>query len=216
MTAKDFFKKKYGNDPYFACFHDSDMINFANEYNFYKMFELITLTIKNLRRGDDLENSKELFFELIKANINEICKDFDLRWLISVVDTYADHGTELEKSNAMIISTYANMIKIADTAHFLVSTNNGRRVVKHKEVKLLQGVVYMYDGINSLQIKTDDMPNILFYRIDDRLKHTPELWCLFEEIKKRFAQHSPVMQIANYHKGFYDKLFFEDRKTFRK
>jgi len=32
MTAKEFFKEKYGDDDYVSCFHDTDMIQFAEEY----------------------------------------------------------------------------------------------------------------------------------------------------------------------------------------
>jgi len=31
MTAKEFFKEKYGDD-YVSCFNDTDMVQFAEEY----------------------------------------------------------------------------------------------------------------------------------------------------------------------------------------
>ena len=164
--------------------------------------------IKNLRRGDNLQESKAIFFEEIGKNYNYWCKKLTLRWLISVADTYIDHGTPTEQRNAMVISTYFNLVKIADTAMLLKQPNS------YMLPRLLEDVVFMYDEVNSLKITSDDMPNILFYRIDRLMAETPHLQQLFEEVKLRLATHSTTLRIASYHKGFYDKIFFEGRKTY--
>lgn len=130
-------------------------------------------------------------------------------WLVSVVDTFIDHGTETEKRNAAIISTYFNLVKIADTSKLLTKPD------KSMLPRLLEDVVFMHDEANSLKISSDDMPNVLFYRLDGLMKPTPHLRQIFETIKIRLAKHSQTMQVAQYHKGFYDKIFFENRKNFK-
>ncbi|MDH5524513.1 MAG: hypothetical protein OEY01_11055 [Desulfobulbaceae bacterium] len=165
--------------------------------------------IQNLRRGDHLAVSKTEFFNEMNVNMPYWCNTLSLRWLVSVADTYIDHGTPTEARNAMVISTYFNMVKIADTSRLL--SNPCRDMLP----RLLDDVVFMYDEVNSLKITTDDMPNILFYRINELMQPTPALQMLFEEIKRRLAHHSQTMQIAGYHKGFYNKIFFEGRRNYK-
>ena len=170
--------------------------------------ELIKL-IQNLRRGDDLEISKELFFNEVEKNAEMWCEKLSLRWLISVIDTFADHGTTIERSNALIVSTFANMVKIADTSLLLTRPDNSMLP------RLLKDVVFLYDEINSLRIAKDDMPNVLFYRISEVMKKTPVIELYFEEIKKRFRMHSAMLLITQYYRNFWEKIFFEDRRHFK-
>jgi hypothetical protein len=164
--------------------------------------------IRNLRRGDNLEESKREFFAEMENNISYWCSKLTLRWLVSLVDTYADHGTPAEQPRAMMVSIYFNMVKIADTSRLLTSPN------RNLLPRLLDDVVFMYDEVNSLKITSDDMPNILFWRINNQLKTSPVLLALFEAIKLKLAANSQTMQIANYHKGFYEQIFFECRRHF--
>lgn len=171
--------------------------------------ENVKQLIKNLRRGDDLQQSKQQFFAEMRTNFRYWSQTLTLRWLVSVIDSFIDHGTETERRNAAIVSTYFNLVKIADT-RLLLTVDNAILLPR-----LQQDVMFMYDEVNSLKITSDDMPNILFYRLNELLQTTPHINCLFEEIKKRLAHHSPTMQVAQYHKGFYDKVFFENRKHFK-
>lgn len=170
--------------------------------------ELIKL-IQNLRRGDELEKSKKLFFKEVEINAEKWCNELTLRWLISVIDTYADHGTEIEKSNALIVSTFANLIKIGDTSLLLTRPDDSMLP------RLMKDVVFLYDEINSLRIAKDDMPNVLFHRISDVMKQTPAIELYFEEIKSRFRENSKMLKISQYNPQFWDKIFFEDRRHFK-
>lgn len=164
--------------------------------------------IQNLRRGDNLEESKREFFTEIENNVSHWCQTLTLRWLVSIVDTYIDHGTPAEQPRAMMISVYFNMVKIADSSRLLTTPN------RDLLPRMLDDVVFMYDEVNSLKITSDDMPNILFWRINNQLKTSPALLALFEAIKWKLAVNSQTMQIANYHKGFYKQIFFEGRRHF--
>ena len=171
--------------------------------------DTLILLIQNLRRGDDMERSKELFFREMSTKGSKWCKELSLRWLISVIDTYADHGTELEQSNAMIVSTFANLIKIADTK--LLLTKYDYEMLP----RLKENVVRMYDDLNSLMIQGDDMPNNLWFRIDEKLEKTPEIKLFFEEIKERFRKLSPMLTISRYSPHFWEKRYFQGRRNFK-
>ena len=171
--------------------------------------DTLILLIQNLRRGDDMERSKALFFREMSKNTSKWCNELSLRWLISVIDTYADHGTELEQSNAMIVSTFANLIKIADTK--LLLTKYDYEMLP----RLKENVVRMYDDLNSLMIQGDDMPNNLWFRIDEKLEKTPEIKLFFEEIKERFRKLSPMLTISRYSPHFWEKRYFQGRRNFK-
>lgn len=171
--------------------------------------ERLIKLIQNLRRGEDVFKSKIIFFREIKLNSDKWLKTLDLRWLISIVDTFADHGTPIEKSNAMIISTFANLIKIADTAIQLT------RPDETKLQRLLEDVVYLYDGMNSTKIIRDDMLGVLWFRISDVMEKTPILGRFFEEIKERFKKNSQILKISQYDPQFWEPDFFSKRKNFR-
>ena len=172
--------------------------------------ERLKQLIKNLRRGDNLEESKKQFFAELRdqEKMKYWCETLSLRWLVSVADTFIDHGTPTEARNAMMISIYFNLVKIADTSRLL--TTPDRALLP----RLLEDVVFMYDEVNSFKITDGDMTNALFFRIDKLMQPTPILNLLFDEVKKRLAKHSGTMQIADYHNDFYKKSFFENRKTF--
>lgn len=44
--------------------------------------------IQNLRRGNEIENSKKEFFNMVETQIDDLLKTLSLRWKISIVDIY--------------------------------------------------------------------------------------------------------------------------------
>jgi hypothetical protein len=172
------------------------------------MKEKILQLIKNLRRGDDLEDSKKLFFWIITNNIDRIVIKFDLRDLISIVDTYADHGNELQKAQAMIISSFFNCIKISDT--FLQYSD----ITPHTQPES-NGVFHLYNGVNSLRLEYDDMPSVLFFRIRTVLKSDDVLSIIWTEILRRLSMCSNTLFLASEKNPyFFTPQFFPGRKNF--
>jgi hypothetical protein len=173
------------------------------------MKEKILQLIKNLRRGDDLEASKEEFFMIITEKIAYMLEEFSLRDLISIVDTYADHGTDLQKAQAMMISSFFNCIKISDTfLQYIKSTESYERPSSN-------GVFHLYDGVNSLRIQYDDMPSVLFYRILRSLRNAPVLYILWNEILHRLRTNSKTLLLASCdNEYFFTPQFFPGRKNF--
>lgn len=174
-----------------------------------KVDELIRL-IQNLRRGDDLEASKQAFFAEFSTpeQVREWCSALSLRWLISVVDTFIDHGTTAERPRAMVISVYFNMVKMADTVNYLRPEENLRRLANTMQL--------LYEDVGTVVLASDDMPNILFYRVADILHTTPHLHRIFEEIQHRLALNSPTMRaFSSYRTDFYTPAFYSGRRNFR-
>lgn len=103
---------------------------------FLKVKEFI---IQNRRK----ENfSFTAFNNTIENNLNEILKTFDTRWLISIVDTYTRSGEFKDKAEAMLISTFINMLKFWGTDTYF---NKGLSPFDYK--KLLYNQYELWDGI---------------------------------------------------------------------
>ena len=70
-------------------------------------------TIVLIRRETDLAENVEHLFEILNYDIQFLCESLSTRWLVSVCDTIADHGNQQERSAAMCISTFVNLVKLA-------------------------------------------------------------------------------------------------------
>lgn len=152
--------------------------------------ELVKLEVmsKNLRRGFGGWNEFKSFVE------REDLKQFNLRWLISISDSYMTNGTEMERAISGIISTFATMgIRTLDT-------------ITPKDVKLSSNHVRLYDGMSSINLGHCDTYQNYFERIDSVIRQEPFLYKLWREIKSRFQQNSHTLKMINekHQRGIYN------------
>src|SRR6185369_16066780 len=68
------------------------------------LFDIIFPLIVNLRRGIEVEDSMVIFRHAVEGYIDEVCRQFDTRWLVSICDSYVDFGAPIERRNAFLIS----------------------------------------------------------------------------------------------------------------
>lgn len=161
--------------------------------------------IRNLRRGDDIESSRKEFLDWFRYHVKDYSK-INLRWLISISDTIIDHGNEDEKPRAMMISIFANMVKLSDT---------NLMNYEYKGSHLTDYIEELYDGLNSFRLPDGDMMNNMFYRIDKILSPTPQLRMLFMEIRNRMATGSETLtMMSKHHNDMFSESFFKGRRSF--
>jgi len=79
----------------------------------------IQIHIKQLRNRRDVEVHWPAFQVLVAENTASVLA-LSSRWLISVCDTFADYGTPVERRNALLLSMFVNMIRVADTYRYLL------------------------------------------------------------------------------------------------
>lgn len=75
--------------------------------------------IVELRNYRDPEENWPALKALIAAEDDSIVRSFSLRWLCSICDTYVDYGDPIESRNAMTISMFVNLFRLAETTRFL-------------------------------------------------------------------------------------------------
>jgi hypothetical protein len=77
--------------------------------------------IVKIRREIDLAETLEAFRGLWELTGSGLLTLLNSRWLVSALDTLADHGRPEERGAAMAIATFVNMLKLAETEYRLVS-----------------------------------------------------------------------------------------------
>ena len=149
--------------------------------------ELVSL-IRDIRNSRNLEANLERFFGLINAREQEVIAILSIRWLVSVCDTFADHGKELERPNAMLISMFINMLRMAETISFISGPFESERVDEARESR-----IECFDGVTTFNIDRQDVYLNLCKRMANVMPSTPFLWTVWNEILRRIHACDNVM-----------------------
>ena len=136
---------------------------------------ILKLLIIRLRRQEDNKKDWELFKKILEKNLDDILSSkIKPRWLVSFLDTYVDHGNEIESRNALIAINFYRNEKFFSTITDYFELNK-REVYIHKHRKSLCGM-----HISGKQ----DMAEILFKKINKKMQATPTIWKIFQRIIK--------------------------------
>lgn len=146
-----------------------------------ELIDQIVFLIKELRNSRDVQTNWLTMKELVESNVETITKDFSSRWLVSICDTYADYGTDIERRNAFMVSLFVNMIRMADTVEYL---NKGRK--SNRRIKQLKNEqIPLYDGLMTLHLDRQDTCLNLSKRMIALLKETPLFLTVYKSIVMR-------------------------------
>lgn len=175
----------------------------SSGYEKSDFFREVKKLIIDLRRKKNSIENWAIFRALIEENPEFTCSALDTRWLVSIADTYADYGNDIEKRNALYISMLVNFEKLSATRLLIYDlTINKIRLELLKKNR----VIPLWDGMYSFNVNRGDMSMNLFYRIRTVLEDTPFLKLIFEEVLNRLLRNETVLSNLNaYHKKMFDK-----------
>jgi len=167
------------------------------------LFKEVKSLIVELRRKKNTGVNWELFQKLISENIEEICNSFNTRWLVSIADTYADYGNEIESRNAMLISVILNMEKLWATNLLIYDVTLNKNYLQKLQSNR---VIPLWDGIYSFNINKGDMTGNLFGRIDRLMNDTPVIKKIYVTVLKKLKENDTVLSsLDKYHKDLFAK-----------
>lgn len=162
------------------------------------MLTIIVPLIACLRRNIDTEINMLLLRHAVEAYTDEICKQLNARWLVSICDTYADFGTEIEKRNAFLISMLVNFEKVAQSYAYwrlgYPETLDVTGPMEHRKIPL-------WDGMTSFHLVIGDVTNNMFGRLTELLKETPVFEKIFKRIVQGLATQETILGTLNKHHG---------------
>jgi hypothetical protein len=136
--------------------------------------------IMHIRRGIDVDHNTNCFYDLWEKYSHILIKEYNSRWLISVVDTIIDTGDDLEAAVAMNISQCINRcgLDVALQVNSVDYRYDPDRVVA--EIK-----VPTWDGLETPDIPSGDMMHNMMVRLDGVVASVPMLNEIWIEIKNR-------------------------------
>lgn len=139
-------------------------------------FVLFKKLLIRLRRGQSEDWS--IFKGIFERNITTMLSVMNSRWLLSIIDTYADYASDLECGNALAISNIFTLEKIHATDNIIFN-----KTLKVKQARMEQ--FPLWDGLLTIRLNLDDMPRNFLLRNLTVLSKTPILKKIFIELFKR-------------------------------
>lgn len=153
--------------------------------------------IVKLRREIDVTESLQAFRALWNIEGLTLLGLLNSRWIISALDTFADHGKHEEQTAAMAVVTFFNMLKMADTEYRL-SGKNGYDSEKLQENHDRYPV--LWDGMRVFHLPDDDTFANMVKRMRRVLSPTPLFMLIFELLLNKAARaDSMLTRLAKHH-----------------
>ena len=139
----------------------------------------LVVHIIHLRRYIDPHHHWSEFENIVKKYLPVLLKEYDVRWMVSMLDTMVDFGTPLQKATAMTISTF---VKDINMIHFTLLDHvvDGRLVVNEKPAKRPT-----LDGMTTLDVRSGDTLSDMNQRLNKTAQLDPTVNAIWEEIKTR-------------------------------
>jgi polysaccharide pyruvyl transferase WcaK-like protein len=157
-----------------------------------------------LRRGVHTEATFRCLRQLVEGNLDLVLDQLNARWLVSICDSYADHGDPVTARNAALISTFLTWERLAATharwADPTRTTNTVSAPVPERNVPL-------WDGLVTVHLARGDTTCNLLARSARLLAATPHLLRIWRELLARIRRHDSVLAALNEPHGH---LFDED------
>jgi hypothetical protein len=155
-----------------------------NDINDFKcdMVKMKVLLIR-LRRRSDVKDWA-LFKFYFEQSWTEYINVMDSRWILSILETYADYADEPYRNNAMLATMPVTWERFAQT---LVKS---AWIVRDMPQTHSRGQTPIYDGLMTQQLQWADTPTNFFERTMKVLDSTPMIQTMYVELIKRMLDYN--------------------------
>ena len=148
--------------------------------------------IVSIRRGVDQEAALGAFFALWDEGGDRLCRDLDLRWLVSCADTFAQHGrTEAERALGQSASMLANTAKLYESE---------RRAAGAEGLPGdIDAATRLFDGMTAYSFGRGDVIRNMVARLDALDGATPAERLQREIVRRLFAADTVLRRAMDVH-----------------
>ena len=143
-----------------------------------------------LRRQIDAVEHMEQLRQLLVHGGDELLRSFSTRWLVSIADTFADHGVHPERGNAMVIVVLVSVTRLAETERLYLRDPS---IDQAKQDACVMPGTPLWDGMVGYAIKHGDMPLNMWTRIRALMIETPTLSFIFETVLARLMSNDTLI-----------------------
>lgn len=151
--------------------------------------QLEPLTIY-LRRGARPASTFRCLRQLVEGNLPAVLEQLDSRWLVSVCDSYADHGDPLSARNALLISAFIAWERLAATH---ARWADPQRTTMRVDAPPPATNGPLWDGLVTVHLRRGDTVNNVLIRYARMLAETPVLLAVWRELLARVRAHDSVL-----------------------
>lgn len=163
-------------------------------------YEKLIGLIVHCRVETDREQEFKDLKQLVEENFDQILKEVNSRWLLSIVDTYADCGTNQEISNATLISYIVGSTRVMQSYVQLCDEPEEFDPDYLKDLRQSP----LWDGFLTFNFLYDDTMRNAFRRIHASLRSTPLLHAIFLELLQRMLDNDSILaKLCNIHGANY-------------
>lgn len=153
-----------------------------------ELLETVTGLIRELRNSRNTDESWKAFRSIVEANEDSIVANFSMRWLRAICDTYADFGEPLERRDALAISSFINMVRLAETVRYIRGP-----VIPEKLEATRSDRVPLYEELFTFHINKQDVFLNMAKRMARQLQGAGLMEKIWREVIKRFLQGDNVI-----------------------
>lgn len=162
----------------------------------YNTCELVLYKIKMIKlRRNYSEFDWEWFKSFTEEHIDFILQNFNLRWLLSIVDTYADCGNETERCLAMLVDSFFTFEKLRYTEMCIYDFNEKKEKNTYRS--------FFKNSLNSVILdQGDDTINNYFSRILRLLRKNTVLEKIFKKYMEYALSENSHFSVLQQHYGY--------------
>lgn len=151
--------------------------------------QVLPLTVY-LRRGVTPAATFQCLRQLVDRRLDDVLEQLDVRWLVSICDSYADHGDPVDARNALLIATFLNWERLAAT-HALWADPQ-RHTMRVDTPPPAQNVP-LWGGMYTVHLRRGDTVNNMLIRYARALATTPVLLAIWRALVARIRQADSVL-----------------------
>ncbi len=160
--------------------------------------------IVRIRRGVALEIDRTRLLALVQhpESADFLARTLSLRWLVSLLDTLADHAPLAQAAGALALSTLVNVVKLAETGRLIMAApaHDAERVAALAAAHPTP----LFGGLNAFRLESGDMVRNLFARFDTLLADEPFLYAAFARVREELRRAPNLLErIAGYHPALF-------------
>lgn len=143
-----------------------------------------------IRRCYDLKSDVPAFRKLWRDHRGELIEALNSRWLISALDTFADHGTHVQRALAMSVVGPISMIRFYETERQLIEDPG---FAPDKYARFQRERPSLWDGMAGFAVWKGDASRKYWARMQDLLELDPTIGAIGRELLTRAAASDTVL-----------------------
>ena len=159
----------------------------------------IPFLIKELRNRRETDKNWERFINLLEGNYSHLIRVANLRLIISICDTIADHDRGSRKIKSMVIVTFAQVFQLAEVT----------RLTRKEPIEDILSIsrTELYGGIKAFSIQKQDVFLNLSRRIRWVLDDDLLMIRIWEEVLKRIHGEDTIINELSRLSSFPERYF---------